>query len=745
MDKTEKLSGTVTDILFQNEENGYAVCEVATDEGDIVMVGTMPYLMVGEGITAEGVYVNHASYGKQFKVISCERTLPSSENAMRSFLASGAIKGVGEVLAGRIVDAFGEATFDIIAESPMSLSSIQGITKKKAEEIGRLFDYRMGIKRVMEEFSKLSLTPEQAVAAYSVYGNDAPALLKQNPYILCRPNIGVGFDTADRIAKELGFNLSDSRRVRAAVIHILTHNLQNGHTYIPKLKLTAVAGNLLDDFLEDEILEIIEEMFSDGEVVIMESQRHDCVFLPRLYEAESYVASRVAEMANDETDYGEDIDAIIDETENETGIEYAAMQREAVKHAAARRFMVLTGGPGTGKTTTVNAMIDMFEALGKKVALCAPTGRAAQRMTQLSGREAKTIHRLLEVKPMEGSLTPEFARNERRPLSADVVIADECSMIDILLMEALMRALKRKAHLILVGDYNQLPSVGAGNVLLDIIESECADTVELDEIFRQAAQSNIIVSSHGILNGEYPVLDRKEGDFFFLYVNDEELGAKKAADLIARRLPNAYGYDPFTDIQIITPTKLGALGTKELNARLQERLNPSFSMPHIRRRDVVLKLGDKVMQTKNNYDIEWIKKSDGISSTGVFNGDIGRVAQIDAAHEILVVDYDDKLASYPFASIGELELAYAITVHKSQGSEFNAVILPLYHCPVRLRNREILYTAFTRAKELLIVVGDYETLTQMVDNLRHSKRYTLLREMIQTLVMEKSGDDMTLY
>ncbi|MBQ4249487.1 MAG: ATP-dependent RecD-like DNA helicase [Clostridia bacterium] len=745
MEKLEKLSGTVSDILFQNEENGYVVCEVALPDRDVVMVGTMPCLMVGEGITAEGVYVNHASYGKQFKVTSCERTLPSNENAMRMFLASGAIKGIGEVLAGRIVDEFGEATFDIIADSPMALASVQGITKKKAEEISRVFNYRMGIKRVMEEFSKLGLTPEQAVAAYSVYGNDAPMLVRQNPYILCRPGIDVSFDAADRIARDIDFDLGDRRRVRAAVIHILTHNLQNGHTYIPKLKLTSVAENLLESFEEEEILEILEEMFSDGEVVITESERHDCVFLPRLYEAESYVAACVARMANDETDYDEDIDAIIDETESEMGIEYAVMQREAVKHAAARRFMVLTGGPGTGKTTTVNAMIDMFEALGKKVALCAPTGRAAQRMTQLSGREAKTIHRLLEVKPMDGGITPEFARNERRPLSADVIIADECSMIDILLMEALMRALKRKAHLILVGDFNQLPSVGAGNVLLDIIESECADVVELDEIFRQAAQSNIIVSSHGILNGEYPILDRKEGDFFFLYVNDEELGAKKAADLIARRLPKAYGYDPFTDIQIITPTKLGALGTKELNIRLQERLNPSYSMPHLKRRDTVLKLGDKVMQTKNNYDIPWIKKADGISSTGVFNGDIGRVAQIDAAHEIVVVDYYDKLASYPFSSVGELELAYAITVHKSQGSEFDAVILPLYHCPVRLRNREILYTAFTRAKELLVVVGDYETLTQMVDNLRHSKRYTLLREMIQTLVMENEDGGMTLF
>jgi len=735
------LSGTVTDILFQNDENGYVVCEVALPEGDIVMVGTIPYLMVGENITAHGTYVRHNTYGKQFKISSCERSLPSTQNAMRDFLASGAIKGIGEVLASRIVDAFGESTFDIIADSPMALASIQGITKKKAQEISELFNYRMGIKRVIEEFVKLGLTPEQAVRAYGIYGNDTTAMLHKNPYIVCQIGLDVNFETADRIAHSLNFDMEDERRACAGILHILTHNLQNGHTYIPKHKLLAVAADLLDHFEEDQLLDILEQMFADGDVVILDSERHECVFLPRLYEAENYVSSRINTMANDETDYGEDIDEILDSIEEETGIEYAIMQREAVKRASQRRLMVLTGGPGTGKTTTVNAMINMFESIGKKVALCAPTGRAAQRMTQLCGREAKTIHRLLEVKPQEGGFGPQFSRNERRPLSADVIIADECSMIDILLMEALMRATKQKAHLILVGDYNQLPSVGAGNVLMDIIESECVDVVELDEIFRQAAQSNIVVSSHGILNGEYPILDRKDGDFFFLYVDDEILGAKKVADLIARRLPKAYEYDPFSDIQIITPTKLGALGTKELNVRLQEALNPSFSMPHIRRRDITLKVGDKVMQTRNNYDVEWIKKDDGVSSMGVFNGDIGRVASIDMHREQLIVDFYDKLATYPFSIINELELAYAITVHKSQGSEFDAVILPLFKCPQRLQNREILYTAFTRAKEILVVVGDYETLTHMVDNLRHSKRYTLLREMIVTRMMENSDED----
>lgn len=731
------LSGTVSDILFQNDENGYVVCEVSLSDEDIVMVGTMPYLMVGEGITAHGSFVKHSTYGRQFKVMSCERTLPSTAGAMRDFLASGAIKGIGEVLAGRIVDAFGESTFDILSDSPMALASIQGITKKKAAEIGELFNYRMGIKRVIEEFVKLGLTPEHAVRAYSIYGNESTLMIHKNPYIVCQPGLDVNFETADRIAQSVNFDMNDERRASAAILHILTHNLQNGHTYIPKLKLIGVASELLSNFEEEEILNILEQMFADGDIVIMDGERHECVFLPWLYEAESYVASRISVMANDETDYFEDIDAIIDETEAESGIEYAVMQREAVKRAASRRFMVLTGGPGTGKTTTVNAMINMFEALGKKVVLCAPTGRAAQRMTQLCGREAKTIHRLLEVKPQDGGLAPEFNRNERRPLSADVIIADECSMVDIMLMDALMRATKKKAHLILVGDYNQLPSVGPGNVLMDIIESECVDVVELDEIFRQAAQSNIVVSSHGILNGEYPILDRKDGDFFFLYVQDEVLGAKKTADLIARRLPNAYGYDPFSDIQIITPTKLGALGTKGLNEQLQSVLNPSFSMPHLKKRDITLKVGDKVMQTRNNYDIEWIKKSDGTTSTGVFNGDIGRIVSIDTKHENLVVDFYDKLATYPFSSTNELELAYAITVHKSQGSEFDAVILPLFQCPRRLQNREILYTAFTRAKELLVVVGDYETLTNMVNNIRHSKRYTMLREMIITLMINE--------
>lgn len=731
----EKLTvrGTVSEIIYNNEQNGYTVCEIALDSEDIVMVGTIPYLMVGEEIVAQGEYVVHSAYGRQFKMESCERSLPKTSEAMREFLASGSIRGIGEVLAKRIVDKFGEQTFDIISHTPEELSTISGITKKKAKEIGELFNFRMGMKRIIEEFTSYGLGADRAVKAYQRFGEGTLAAFNNNPYIVCMPGIDVPFEVADEIAAKLDIDMSGEERIRAALIYCLTRNMGNGHTYLPKHRLGDIALSLVD--CDEEILySVMDKMFEEGEIIILDSERHECVFLARLYSAESYVAAGLCEMADNEMEAEADLDGHISRIEEELGIEYAAMQREAIKRGTSRGLMVLTGGPGTGKTTTVNAMIKLFSSMGKKIALTAPTGRAAQRMSQLCGYEAKTIHRLLEVKQAGEELT--FHRNESNPLPADVIIVDECSMVDIILMEALMRGIKKTARLILVGDYNQLPSVGPGNVLKDIIESECVDVVELDEIFRQAAQSNIVISAHEILGGEYPIIDRKEGDLYFIQAVDEAKAAKTVASLVSRRLPRAYGYDPFTEIQVITPTKIGMLGTKELNSALQEALNGEAGGPKLRRRDILFKVGDKVMQTRNNYDIEWISPEDGRGGTGVFNGDIGRVASINMQKEFMAVDYGDRVATYPFELLLELELAYAITVHKSQGSEFQAVILPLYQCPMKLQSREILYTAFTRARDILIVVGDYGTITRMVDNKRHSKRYTLLREMIRTIVFD---------
>lgn len=732
------LEGVVSSIIFKNDQNGYVVCEVDLADSQIIMVGTMPYLIPGESIVARGYYVTHTVYGQQFKVEEYERALPKTAEAIENFLGSGAIRGIGQVLAKRIVDMFGEQTLTIIENQPEKLQSVKGITRKKAEEIGSFVNFQMGIKKVIEYFAIYQLPPHYAVRAYKLYGVNTIEILKENPYLLCQPDIGVEFSIADGIAKQMGLDMTQYHRIRAAVLFCLNHNLSNGHTYLPKYRLCTVAMGLLEQEDEAIINEAMDAMFSDGDIIILEDEDRECVFLTHLYLAENYVAMRIAQLCDVETDVALDVESYISQIEQELGISYAQMQRLAIQKAVKRRLMILTGGPGTGKTTTVNAMIQLFQKMEKNVVLTAPTGRAAQRLSQLCGFEAKTIHRLLEAVLRNGSL--DFSRNEKKPLNADVVIVDECSMVDILLMESLFRAIKPTASVILVGDYHQLPSVGPGNVLKDMIQSDCVDIIELDEIFRQAAQSLIVVNAHAIKDGQYPDLTIKDNDFFFLNAQDEQHAMDTIVGLVSRRLPKAYGLDKIDDIQVISPTKLGLLGTKNLNVMLQAALNHAEGIKQKRIGDTLYQVGDKVMQTKNNYDIEWTKIDDGTIGSGIFNGDIGRVVEIYPKEGMMGILFDDKLVGYPFELLDDVDLAYAITVHKSQGSEFKAVVMPLYRCPRQLMTREILYTAFTRARELLIIVGDSKTVKYMVDNKRHSSRYSMLKTMIQTGVYNHEED-----
>ncbi len=730
MEEKETLHGTVESVVFRNRENGWTVFEMDCGNVLCTVVGHVFDVAEGETLTVRGEWGNHPSYGRQFKAETYEREMPATSAAMLRYLASGAVKGIGPATAKRLVAVFGAESLDILENHPERLTQVRGISPKKAEEMSASYKSQFGVRTCMLFLQQYNVTAAQAIRVWKRFGTNAVEIVKKNPYVLCESGLWIGFDRADAIAMQMGIEKGDAFRIRAGLAHILRHNLfTGGHTYIPAEKLSAAAQSLLNISAEDAGTQIDEMVNTDDLAEEFLNDRR-VLFLPEPYRAETYIAGRLLLMCQVKQPEMGDCTTRIRETEKALGLTYAEGQRKAIETAYQSSVMVLTGGPGTGKTTTLNAIIHIYEGMGLKVALAAPTGRAAKRMAEVSGHEAKTIHRLLEM-AYEDDETPRFSRNEKNPLDCDALIIDELSMVDILLFESLLRALKLTCRLVLVGDADQLPPVGPGNALRDILDSGRVPTVVLKEIFRQAAKSLIITNAHRIVRGEMPELTRRDGDFFFMPRYTAGQVSSTVVDLVEKRLPAAYGYSPLWDIQVLTPGRKGELGTGALNLLLQGVLNPAEKGRAERRvASGILRAGDKVMQIKNNYDLAWTRDS-GEQGAGVFNGDVGRLEAIDRRTGTMHVRFDDRLAEYGPENVDELELAYAITVHKSQGSEFDAVVLPLFSGPPMLFYRNLLYTAVTRAKALTILVGRKETVEHMVCNDRRSKRYTGLCAFLQ--------------
>lgn len=712
-------------VVFHSEETGFTVMEVAVGDALTTVVGETSEIAEGEEITAQGNYHTHGTYGLQFRAQLISRTLPSSANAIRKYLSSRVIRGVGPATAGRIVEAFGDAALEIIEKEPERLTEVRGISAKKAVEIGEEFRRMFGIRRVMLFLSELGIDGAASIRIWKLWGERAVDVIRENPYAVCCAELEMDFEQADRLAGHFDIDADSDCRVEAGVQYILRFNSRAGHLCLPRAKLLA----LTSDYLQ------VPSARVDAAVELLLEDRTltaygEFIYLSDLYAAESYIAQRVGLMLTLPcAQPAEAVSGQIDEIEKERGVAYDELQRKAILAAVSNRAFILTGGPGTGKTTALNGIIAALEANGETVALAAPTGRAAQRMTEVTGREARTIHRLLEVEPHTSTL--QFKRGEKNPLPCDAVIVDEMSMVDAVILERLLRAMKLGARLVMVGDSDQLPSVGAGNVLGDLIASGLVPTVHLDKVFRQASESLIVTNAHRIVSGELPDLARRDSDFFFLERHGAAAAQSLTVDLVARRLPARYGYSPLSDIQVIVPGKQGPLGTRELNRVLQQALNPPApEKAEFTSLGRVFRQGDKVMQIRNNYDIVWTDSA-GESGMGVFNGDIGTVEMIDLGSQTLLVRFDDRAAPYGFDACEQLELAYAVTVHKSQGSEFEAVVTPLERSHPRLLYRNLLYTGVTRARRLLILIGEKETVAQMVENDRRTRRYTNLGGMLQ--------------
>ena len=721
------IEGTVESVIYQNQENGYTVLRLDGGEGQtLTVVGCMPGVAPGEGIAVEGTWTRHASYGEQFKAEAVERRLPAGTKAIFDYLSSGAVKGIGAATARRMVEEFGEETLTVLEEHPERLTQIKGVTRKKALAMGENFRLQMGMRRLLEFLGEHEVPLQLAMPLYRKYGDRALEIIRGNPYLLVDGELGVEFSTADKLALSMGMEGDDPQRIEAGLLFELAHNLDNGHTFLPRRKLLPATAQLIELEGEPEALEDgLEALLERGEVIQETVANEEAVYLHDLYEAEQYVAFRLAEMARGEQVPPHGLDGLIDRIQAEQGIVYAPQQRQAVELAAASQVMLLTGGPGTGKTTSLRGVLALFEQLGLETALAAPTGRAAKRLGELCGMEAATIHRLLETQydPHSGRLV--FAHDEDEPLKADAVIVDETSMVDITLMYGLLRALRPECRLILVGDPDQLPSVGPGNLFSDLIRSGVVPMVRLTEIFRQAAESAIIRNAHGVNRGELPDLRDNKHDFFFLRRKDPARAAETIVELIHTRLPNNMGIPP-EQIQVLSPTRKRVTGTAALNRAIQEAVNPPApDRPERRFGEYVFRQGDRVMQVRNNYDVIW---KDGLTTgMGVFNGDIGRIVEVDNRSELITVDFEGRLVEYTPDMLGELEPAYAITVHKAQGSEYRAVILSVSDGAPVLLTRGVLYTAITRARELLILVGDEEVVARMTANDRQQRRYSGLR------------------
>lgn len=721
------IEGSVDSIAYKNEVNGFAVLTLDVGGEPVTVVGEIGNVEEGEELRLTGEYTSHPKYGSQFKAQLCERTLPKSVAAIQRYLASGVIKGIGPVLAKKIVKKFGEETFDVFEKQPELLVEVDGITKNKADKFIEEFKNVFGIRTLMMFLSKYAVAPSYGVRAWKRWGLNTLDMLKINPYILCRFGIDLPFDKADEIAQELDIPKDNQNRISAGIACILAENSFSGHTCLPFDRLRDKSCEILE-ITEKDFNHIVNDELENQTLVEYTKNNRRFIYLADFYIAESFIARRFAYMRSNVYNSNINFDDVIDIDEKQNQIKYQSLQRKAINEALQNGFMILTGGPGTGKTTTLNAIISLFEQQGLHVFITAPTGRAAKRISDLTGYDAKTIHRLLDIEPSNSEKFT-FVHNENNLLDCDVVIVDEMSMVDVLLFEALLRAMPLSCKLIMVGDSDQLPSVGAGNLLKDLIDSKAVPSVKLTQIFRQAQESSIVKNAHIINQGELPDLSEKDNDFFFLQRLDYEEIANTVVELQKERLPKTYGYSSVDDIQVLCPTRKGPIGVYELNKRLQAELNPpekflaELRMPHYTFRE-----NDKVMQTKNNYDILWQREEE--KGSGIFNGDIGKIIEVDRASATVKIDFEGRLCTYNAAMLENLELAYAVTVHKSQGSEFDVVVLPLFGGYDKLYFRNLLYTAVTRAKKLLIIVGSAKRVEFMIDNNRRTCRYTCLKDML---------------
>lgn len=733
----ETVTGYVEHIVFRNEDNGYTVFHLNNEDGEVTCVGNFNYITEGELLELQGEYVMHSTYGLQLSVSSSEVKDPEDLLSIERYLGSGAIKGLGAALAGRIVRRFKEDTFRIIEEEPERLAEVKGISERKAREIAEQVEGKKDVRKAMIYLQKYGISTTLAAKIYKQYGQKVYHILEENPYQIADDVQGVGFKTADEIAMRIGIHTDSDYRIRSGIFYALLQGVAEGHIYLPEEILLRRTAALLEVEISD-IQKYLMDLSIEKKIVLKQTEQGIRVYPSNYY----YMELNTAKMLHDLNIHA-DIDVAyvsnrLQLLEQDAELSLDEMQRQAVIEAAKHGILVLTGGPGTGKTTTINAMIQYFGSQGLDILLAAPTGRAAKRMTEATGYEAQTIHRLLEVSgnPEDGDGRSGFARNEENPLETDILIIDEVSMVDLPLMHALLRAIIPGTRLIFVGDGNQLPSVGPGSVLKDLLRSECFPTVCLTKIFRQATESDIVMNAHKINRGEPVVLDNKSRDFFFLKRQDANTIISVVITLLQKKLPKYVDAETY-DIQVLTPMRKGLLGVERLNRILQEYLNPPNQKKTEKEYgDKLFREGDKVMQIKNNYQLEWeIATKYGLvvdKGVGIFNGDMGIITNINTYNETLEVEYDEKRkVTYPFQLLDELELAYAITIHKAQGSEYPAVVIPLLPGPRQLFHRNLLYTAVTRAKKCVTLVGSEDTFYEMIQNAHEQNRYTSLSERIQ--------------
>ena len=731
MTESEILQGTIAAVVYQNYENGYAVLRLRCADGQTVtVVGTIPLAAVGERLLVTGKWTSHSSYGRQFEAEFLERLLPQTSMEILTYLSGRIIKGIGPRTAARIVERFGDQTLMVMEREPHRLAEVSGISAAKATLIGEEYRLRVGMRHLMEFFAVHQLPAELALRVYKLYGEQAVELLYDDPYLLMDEGLDAPFAAVDRFAVELGVSANDRRRVEAGILFELRYNLMAGHSFLPEDKLIQATATLLSVELSD-VESAVQRLLEADRLVRDSLAGLTLLYLPQLHEAECYIHDRLLAHAARSFPVEHRLERMLDLAQQECGLQYSEHQLEAISTAVRSGVLLLTGGPGTGKTTVLNGVLSVFRQMGLRCVLAAPTGRAAQRLSEVTGQDASTIHRLLETTVDTNTGQMYFVKDEANPLKADVVIVDEMSMVDVLLLHSLLRAVPPHARLVLVGDPDQLPPVGPGSPFADCLNSRVLSAVRLTEIFRQAQQSLIVTNAHRVNLGQMPELRNVKSDFFFIRCRSEQEVASTIRDLCSTRLPKNMGI-PSDQIQVLTVTRKGGVGTWDLNRQLQYALNPAA--PNKRERqwgEFTFREGDRVMQIRNNYDILW-KRIDGSEvGSGIFNGDIGTITAIDPQTEQLSVIFDDKLVDYDFAQLGELEPAYALTVHKSQGSEYRAVVMPVWNGSPYLLSRSVLYTAITRAREMLVLVGREEVIAAMTENAKKNRRYTGLKLRLQ--------------